>query len=413
MELLEFSRDHAAEIEVLSDSKALFLLTLIADLGNTTREALSSHLGWDSRDIERLWHKLTNAELVRDESAFDRENPIRLSTHGKLVIAALRFPGPQQPLLDRMDINAWIRLVQDALAGIKGLQDGLNERLAEDSDELAKLTDQRVNAEAARGYLENVLIELNAAAAAGAAVTMLSDDDVAKLDALAGNLDRATLRNFALNAGLDAVGNTIQSFDSLRDRLVQKLDQRKEPDCRPPLGGGTVGIPDDFIVYAKSPAARSSEFHSCFISYSTKDQDFADRLYEDLQANGIRCWYAPHDVQAGRKLHEQIDDAIRVHEKLLLILSPHSMSSEWVKTEIAKATKRESREHVRMLFPISLAPFDAICDWECFDADTGRDSAREIREFFIPDFSKWTEHDSYQQAFDRLLRDLKSRAAQS
>ena len=43
-----------------------------------------------------------------------------------------------------------------------------------------------------------------------------------------------------------------------------------------------------------------------------------------------------------------------------------------------------------------------------FDADTGIDSAREIREYFIPDFSNWKDHDSYATAFERLLRDLKA-----
>jgi hypothetical protein len=44
------------------------------------------------------------------------------------------------------------------------------------------------------------------------------------------------------------------------------------------------------------------------------------------------------------KLREQIDEAIRLHEKVLLILSESSMNSEWVKTEIAKARKREVRD---------------------------------------------------------------------
>jgi hypothetical protein len=39
----------------------------------------------------------------------------------------------------------------------------------------------------------------------------------------------------------------------------------------------------------------------------------------------------------------------------------------------------------------------------------GKDSAREIREYFIPDFSNWKDHDSYKKAFDRLLRDLKAK----
>jgi hypothetical protein len=47
-------------------------------------------------------------------------------------------------------------------------------------------------------------------------------------------------------------------------------------------------------------------------------------------------------------------------------------------------------------------------DWRLFDADTGKDSAREIREYFIPDFSNWKNHDSYQEAFQRLLSDLKA-----
>jgi hypothetical protein len=173
------------------------------------------------------------------------------------------------------------------------------------------------------------------------------------------------------------------------------------------------GVPEDFITYAKSLAAHPIEFYSCFISYAFKDQDFADRLYADLQNKGVRCWFAPHDVQGGRKLHEQIDEAIRLHDKLLLILSPHSMESEWVKTEIAKARKREVRDPEgvlkrRVLFPIRLAPFETLRDWECFDADTGKDSAREIREYFIPDFSNWKDHDSYQEAFKRLISDLKA-----
>jgi len=55
------------------------------------------------------------------------------------------------------------------------------------------------------------------------------------------------------------------------------------------------------------------------------------------------------------------------------------MNSEWVKTEIARARKREVSEKRRMLFPLGLVDFEILRDWECFDADTGKDSAREIR----------------------------------
>jgi len=148
-----------------------------------------------------------------------------------------------------------------------------------------------------------------------------------------------------------------------------------------------AGVPENFIEYMGSLTGKALEFYSCFISYSTKDQAFADRLYADLQNKGVRCWFAPHDIQAGKKIHEQIDEAIRKYERLLLILSPDSMNSEWVKTEIRKARKRERTEKKRVLFPVRLVSFEAIRDWELFDADEGKDLWVEIREYYIPDFS--------------------------
>jgi TIR domain len=152
---------------------------------------------------------------------------------------------------------------------------------------------------------------------------------------------------------------------------------------------------------------RPFEFYSCFISYSSMDEEFARRLHTDLDSRGVSCWFAPEDVQGGRKLEEQIDQAIRVYERLLLILSFHRMNSEWVKTEITKARQREVQEKRQVLFPVCLVSYEAIREWKCFDADTGKDSAREIREYFIPDFSNWKNQEAYQMALRRLLRDLK------
>jgi hypothetical protein len=169
-----------------------------------------------------------------------------------------------------------------------------------------------------------------------------------------------------------------------------------------------VGVPDNFIERMSSLVGAALEFYSCFISYSGKDQEFADRLFADLQREGVRCWFAPHHVQSGKKLHEQIDAAIRLHEKLLLILSPDSINSEWVKTEIAKARKREVKEEKRVLFPVRLnISYEQLQEWKCFDADRGNDSAREIREYYIPDFTKWKDRDQYQEEFKKLVRDLK------
>ena len=80
-------------------------------------------------------------------------------------------------------------------------------------------------------------------------------------------------------------------------------------------------------------------------------------------------------------------------------------------TEIAKARKREVREDKRVLFPVRLVGFERLCDWECFDGDSGKDSAREVRGYSIPDFSNRKDQDSYQAAFQRLVSDLKAEAS--
>ncbi len=171
-----------------------------------------------------------------------------------------------------------------------------------------------------------------------------------------------------------------------------------------------AGVPENFIEYMASLVGTGIEFYSLFISYSTKDQKFADRLYADLQSKGVRCWFAPHEMLGGKKIIGQIDEAIRMYDKLLLILSPASMDSEWVRTEIAIARKREKEQKKEVLFPIALCPLKKIKEWEYFDSDIGKDSAREIREYHIPNFTKWkTDQDAYQKEFNKLLKALQGK----
>jgi hypothetical protein len=170
------------------------------------------------------------------------------------------------------------------------------------------------------------------------------------------------------------------------------------------------GVPDAFIAYLPSliGAMEPIQFYSCFISYSHKDEKFCERLFSRMRHEKLRVWYAPEDMKSGQKIHEQIDQAIRVHDKLLLVLSDKSMNSEWVATEIYHARQREVKEGRRVLFPIRIVPFEKIQEWRQFDADTGKDMAREIREYFIPDFSNWKDHDSFEAAFKRLMDDLRA-----
>jgi uncharacterized protein YjbI with pentapeptide repeats len=168
------------------------------------------------------------------------------------------------------------------------------------------------------------------------------------------------------------------------------------------------GLPDKFIKSIPSYLDQANKLPSCVISYSTKDEEFAQKLHARMIDANIQVWFAPEDLQGGRKLHEQLFEAIQIHDRLLIVLSEHSIQSEWVMTEIRKAREVEKREKRRKLFPIRLTDFETLGKWTCFDADSGKDLAMEVREYFIPDFSNWKKHDAFESAFARLKKDLEA-----
>jgi TIR domain/Pentapeptide repeats (8 copies) len=160
-----------------------------------------------------------------------------------------------------------------------------------------------------------------------------------------------------------------------------------------------AGLPDNLIEYLPSLLNEAIQFYSCFISHSGKDQAFAERLHADLQSKGVRCWFAPHDMPIGAKIIDAIDEAIRLRDKVLLILSEGAIASDWVEGEVTRALEEERTRKQVVLFPVRLD--NAVMQ-------TSEGWARLLRgQRNIGDFSRWKEDDSYQNSFDRLMRDLR------
>lgn len=209
--------------------------------------------------------------------------------------------------------------------------------------------------------------------------------------------------DLSLAKGLDSVKHEgpsnigIESFSRFKDTIPESF-----------LRG--TGVPDAWIELIPSFVSRlqTIQYFSCFVSYSHNDEEFAKRLYSRLRDENLRVWFAPEDIKAGKKIHDQIKEAIRYHDKLIVVLSEASMASEWVITEIYHARQREIEEKRQILFPIRLVDFEKIRRWRKLDADSGNDIARDIREYFIPNFSNWKNHDEFEKASARLLRDLKA-----
>jgi hypothetical protein len=138
------------------------------------------------------------------------------------------------------------------------------------------------------------------------------------------------------------------------------------------------------------------------IRYASKDHAFAERLHADLQNNGVRCWFAPEDMKIGDRLRSRIDETIRVYDKLLLVLSKFSVASQWVEQEVETALARQRQQGTTILFPVRI-------DNTVMALETGWPALiRNTRN--IGDFRRWKQHEPYQKAFARLLRDLTASA---
>jgi hypothetical protein len=159
-----------------------------------------------------------------------------------------------------------------------------------------------------------------------------------------------------------------------------------------------VGLPDRLIEYLPSLLNQAIQHYSCFISYSAKDQEFAERLHADLQNKDVRCWFAPHDLPIGAKTWDAIDQAMKLRDKLLLILSKNSIDSEWVEDEVQKAFAEERDRKALVLFPVRID--DVVME-------TPEPWARKLRDQrHIGDFRRWKDHDAYKGSLERVLRDL-------
>jgi hypothetical protein len=158
------------------------------------------------------------------------------------------------------------------------------------------------------------------------------------------------------------------------------------------------GFSEIFVDYLPSMIQRAINLSSCFISYSSQDDALARRLYLDLQKYKVRTFFAPKDLKIGAKIRDDLEVAIHTRDKLLLILSRHSIASQWVEYEVEAALSRERTEQTSVLFPITV-------DDEVFRTKKSW-AATLQRQRHIGDFRGYTNAASYQEALRKLLSDL-------
>jgi hypothetical protein len=153
------------------------------------------------------------------------------------------------------------------------------------------------------------------------------------------------------------------------------------------------GLEDGFIE--QIPLLVRGIKPSCLISFALDTGELARRLYTDLQAEGIRCWFAPADIKSEGKLHT---DTLRGLDKLLLIFSKTSIPMSWTESEVRAVIEAEAQRRESMIIPICVdpAPKKASQGW----------LVALPQERLIRCFCNWNEPGTYRRAFKGLVQEL-------
>jgi hypothetical protein len=161
-----------------------------------------------------------------------------------------------------------------------------------------------------------------------------------------------------------------------------------------------AGVPDSFIDYMPSLSRKPLDYFSCFLSHSHHDAFFCQRLYADLRANHVRTWYFPEDATWGKTVWGEIDQTIRVYDKLVVICSSESLRSGPVLREIERALGKEDKVGRDVLFPVRVDDY-LFTGWD-------HERRSDVLAKVVGDFSGWDRDAAkYESAFRRLLKALR------
>ncbi len=77
-----------------------------------------------------------------------------------------------------------------------------------------------------------------------------------------------------------------------------------------------------------------------FLSHSSSDQQFVSPLAEVLRRHGVPIWYSKTNIHGAQEWHDEIGAALERCDRFLLVLSPSSVDSMWVKRELQFAFRQ-------------------------------------------------------------------------
>jgi hypothetical protein len=104
------------------------------------------------------------------------------------------------------------------------------------------------------------------------------------------------------------------------------------------------------------PLSSAAPERRLFLSYSSQDGEFVERLERDLGDHGIAVWRDQGELAAGDSLPDKLANAIAGSLWFGIILSPDAVASRWVQLELATAIALEIKTGAVTVLPILCRP---------------------------------------------------------
>lgn len=155
---------------------------------------------------------------------------------------------------------------------------------------------------------------------------------------------------------------------------------------------------------------HSRDKKQVFLSYAFADREVAHNIANKLQQHGCwRIWLVDCEFKVGDSFAEKIGDAISSSDYLIVLLSPNSVKSRWVRKELDSAFARELASRDITLLPVMIADCEVppfLAQRVLIDLRTDYTSgiSRLVQQIGLApkiDFSRLTP-----QQFETLVADL-------
>lgn len=89
-----------------------------------------------------------------------------------------------------------------------------------------------------------------------------------------------------------------------------------------------------------------------FVSHSSSDKECARLVADALQTEGIKVWLDERELRVGDSLWDEIGRGIDNADFMLLLVSPRSVASPWVKRELNAGLATELAESRKIVLPV-------------------------------------------------------------